>query len=298
MGESIDLRSTSTLSDLDHALGRFAAAATDALTDADHDAQRRLAMLQERRRVASADVGRLQNAFTAAEGEARAAIGAALAEAENKLRVIEHWLARVEEVLCAFHQASQRLSQVANDHTARARHVLQLKQDEIEAYLSTEIVLDQALTVPSQQTTISRVSAAVPRVALASIVSYPLPSGFQWVPLDRLDLSDNLWPEETFRKVSEDDVRRGFGTLVRDLLPYLSQHPNANGSTFAEVDGYTPEGFPKRRQKAFETFFGSEPIVLDGPRVDGTYSVTNGRHRIDVARTLGWKAIPAKVNPT
>ena len=113
--------------------------------------------------------------------------------------------------------------------------------------------------------------------------------------LEHISRRDDLRHDEGFSKVSEHDMRRAFGTLRRQVLPHLQSHPEANGLTFLELDGYTTEGTPKPRQKAYDVFFGQEAIVLDGPYSDGTFSVTNGRHRIQVARELGWPAVPVRV---
>ncbi len=138
-------------------------------------------------------------------------------------------------------------------------------------------------------------SATSEAARLDSIVQFSLPPGFRWVSLEHISRHDDLAGDEGFDKVSENEMRRGFGTLRRQVLPYLANHPNANGLTFLELDGWTAEGVRSREQKAYDAFFGDEPIVLDGPYPDGTFRDTNGRHRIKVARELGWPAVPVKV---
>ena len=130
---------------------------------------------------------------------------------------------------------------------------------------------------------------------LDALTQLPLPSGFRWVSLEHISRRDDLGADEGFKKVNESDMRRGFGTLRRQVLPFLESHPEANSHSFLEADGYTPEGAPKPRQQVYEAFFGQGAIALDGPSPDGIFSVTNGRHRIKVARDLGWTAVPVSI---
>ena len=90
-------------------------------------------------------------------------------------------------------------------------------------------------------------------------------------------------------------IRKNFGTLRRQVLPFLARNPGADAEVFRELDGYTEDRKPKARQKTYEAFFGAQPIILAGPLSDGTFSVTSGRHRIKVARDMGWSAVPARV---
>lgn len=71
--------------------------------------------------------------------------------------------------------------------------------------------------------------------------------------------------DEGFNKVSENDMRRAFGARHIKVIPYILKYI-LKLITFLELDGYT----------------------------DGNFFVTNGRHRIKVARDLDWAAVPVK----
>lgn len=298
MTESAELLSLKALTDLDDALGRFGDRGKQGLDDVDASLRRQIAQLEERRQEAARQV-RVCEARCACESDEHDADADAeqeLEDARERLRLIKRWQRTADEACQAYRSVARRFEHVAVEHIPKARLKLRTKFDEAAAYLSVQLDGD---IQPIQRASATEAGRTPPRTVstpkLDSVVLFSLPPGFRWVPIEHISPRDNLGRNEGFIKVSEEDMRRAFGSLRRQVLPYLKNHPEASAATFRELDGYSAEGTIKPRQLAYQVFFGDDPIVLDGPQTDGTFSVTNGRHRIHVARDLGWPAVPARV---
>jgi hypothetical protein len=294
--DAANLGSLDGLDDLDQAFGRFRSAAKACLETAGHRLSAQLAQLRERSEEAQRQVRACERALAEADDDDSDDASRALMEAQEHLRTVNRWLRRAEDSAQSYRMAALRFERLMEEDLPRTQVRLRGIREEGIAYLSVQLDDDVAVsTTPRPPDSIQSVPAVVESVDTDPLVEFPLPPGFRWVSLDHISQRDDLRDDEGFPKVSEHDMRRGFGTLRRQVLPFLAQNPDANAHVFQELDGYTAVGAPKPRQKAYEAFFGDAPIVLDGPRSDGTFSVTNGRHRIKVARDMGWSAVPARV---
>ncbi len=130
----------------------------------------------------------------------------------------------------------------------------------------------------------------------ASLTAVPIPAGFEWVMLDDIRREDDLRPDETFHKgVTEQDMAAGLRKLASSVLPTLKSMKGANSDLFRAFDRGRGWDYANGVQKIFEVFFGAESIVLTRSPDGLGYGVTNGRHRIHLARLEGWAALPAKV---
>ena len=123
----------------------------------------------------------------------------------------------------------------------------------------------------------------------------PLPSGFQWVRLNEISAGDDLRPDEGFPKVSEAEMGQGLFHLMTVILPALAANPGARSDDFRERDHEQQLEFQAGSQHAYEAFFGNDAIALTRQPGSSAYGVTNGRHRIHVARRNGWVALPVRV---
>lgn len=294
--DSAQLLSLNALTDLDDALGHFGSRAKECLQAAESSLRRQLAQLAVRREDAERQVRVCATHLAEASADEKAEAAWLLRVAEERLSLIRRWQGRAEEACQRYQGVARQFEGTANEHIPRAQSNLRTKHDEAAAYLAAQMEGDVPVTQRAPAPPPSQAASATSEAArLDSIVQFPLPPGFRWVSLEHISRHDNLAGDEGFDKVSENEMRRGLGTLRRQVLPYLANHPNANSLTFLELDGWTAEGGPKSRQKVYDAFFGDEPIVLDGPYPDGTFGITNGRHRIKVARDLGWTAVPVKV---
>lgn len=64
---------------------------------------------------------------------------------------------------------------------------------------------------------------------------------------------------------------------------------------FARIDRGKGSSYAEGKQRVYDAFFGDDCITLDRGPSDGKYGVTNGRHRLRIARALGWEAVPVKI---
>ncbi len=294
--ENANLLSVSALTDLDDALARFGSRAKECMETVQASLRSQMAELAARREEAQRQIRVCEINCAEASDEELEYFERQLEEAKDRLYLVKRWQTKAEESCQSYFAAARHFERIATDHIPKAQLKLREKNDQSAEYLEVQLDSDvqsfQRAELPPQPRQTNPSASEISKVD--SMQQFSLPPGFRWVSLEHISRRDDLRRDEGFSKVSEHDMRRGFGTLRRQVLPYLQEHPDTNGLTFLGLDGYTTEGAPKPRQKAYDVFFGQEAIVLDGPYPDGTFSVTNGRHRIKVARDLGWSAVPVR----
>jgi len=120
-----------------------------------------------------------------------------------------------------------------------------------------------------------------------------VPEGCDLVSLDLIDDSDSAvsGPGDFGKGYSPEDLRWAYGALDEVVLPALRRGLGAD--YFRDRD--LREGRQGTRSYAdtYSGFFGDSAIKLDlGP--NGRYTVTNGYHRIWVARQIGRSHVPAR----
>jgi hypothetical protein len=136
-------------------------------------------------------------------------------------------------------------------------------------------------------------------VQAASSVDIPLPKGFYWIPIGQIDQKDILTdPSEWKKGTSKAEMMTGLEVFHRDLLPVLSRG-SATHEDFRRLDeqlGRTSVGAVRADSLAhlYEVFFGTDTIAVDRAP-NGGFSVSSGRHRISVAKELGWTHVPARL---
>ena len=126
-----------------------------------------------------------------------------------------------------------------------------------------------------------------------------LPKGFKWVRLDEISDSElkDVSSETDFRKVSYAEMKNGLERFEKEILSVLTETPkNFNADYFEKIDLKNEDAYLNGKTKIFNVFFGDEFIKVERFAGDSKYeSVVNGRHRLKVAKDLGWKVIPAQV---
>lgn len=116
--------------------------------------------------------------------------------------------------------------------------------------------------------------------------------GIQDVLLDRVNLRDShVQSEEDFKKVSKAEMLEGFEKLQSVVRPAVEK--GANADYFSQMDEERGLDYPNGYRKIYDAFYGNDAIRLD--KVGDTYTVTNGYHRLAVAKELGLETIPARV---
>lgn len=121
-----------------------------------------------------------------------------------------------------------------------------------------------------------------------------LPSGFLMVPVSEIDQSENpvTGPQDFGKGYSIEDLDYAFDLLEGQILPSL-----AGGSTadsFRAIDKLNGSFGTRSLSDTYSGFFGGDAIRLER-RVDGTYGILNGRHRVFVAGQYGRQYVPARI---
>lgn len=121
-----------------------------------------------------------------------------------------------------------------------------------------------------------------------------LPAGFVMVPVDLIDQTENpIGGAHDFGKgYSIEDLDYAFDLLESQVLPGLAG--GATPSSFAAADQANGSHGTRSLSDTFSGFFGGDAIRLER-RPDGTYAITNGRHRIFVASRFGRPSVPARI---
>ncbi len=119
--------------------------------------------------------------------------------------------------------------------------------------------------------------------------------GLQLVDVNLADFSDNpildsftrggltrqdyVWALTTWRDIVEPGLNRG---LTAD--------------DFRDMDARSGAQPTRRVQDVYDIMLGSDPIHIS-QRPDGSWDVIGGRHRLEVARSLGISRLPAMIHP-
>ncbi|CAN7327305.1 hypothetical protein [Arthrobacter sp. LjRoot14] len=121
-----------------------------------------------------------------------------------------------------------------------------------------------------------------------------LPAGFMMVPVELIDQSENPigGPQDFGKGYSIEDLDYAFDLLSSEVLPGLAN--GSSPSSFAATDNANGSYGTRSLSDTYSGFFGGDAIRLE-LRPDGTYSITNGRHRIFVASRFGRQHVPARI---
>jgi len=128
------------------------------------------------------------------------------------------------------------------------------------------------------------------------------PRDMAMVDLDRIDPSD-LGPAESSGEVQKRAELRREAEMLKQMEPALQQTERANADSFDSWDKANGIGqysfdrydhYVRGYGDVYRSYFGPEAVAVE-PRPDGNFAVLNGRHRIEAAREVGLKKIPARV---
>jgi len=127
------------------------------------------------------------------------------------------------------------------------------------------------------------------------LTQYALPPGFRWIPLDEIEVE--YVPESAFHKVNSNTMHEGLarlGEVLECLQERLTEPFTDNSVYFMRLDRRAGRTYEAGLQRVYEAFFGHDRIRLSRIKGSTRWTIDNGRHRIQVARALGWQAIPAE----
>lgn len=306
MSEGVQVLAISALREFALRYKNFAQNLLQILDQLEWDFRHRWEALEQAYRLQQRRVEHLRHLLETADEEESSFYRARLTEAEERLEEMRAWLRQLQEQYQAYRQRAQQVRELATQLAPKATTFLQGRASELEAYV--------AVTLPGAETyralSLAGSSAPTPSSGEATVMAsptpappdmtrYALPPGFQWVPLAEIALED--FPEDDeFSKVSAEEMRAGMAKLpevLEILKDRLHLPPQENSTYLGRLDrraGRTPsEGL----QRVYEAFFGEPINVIRLSRRQGEtfWTVENGRHRIRLARELGWTAVPASV---
>jgi len=222
---------------------------------------------------------------------------------EDALIEAKDWLAKTEENLAAAKRCGERLRVAATrfrqELSAYRRH-LELELAAAAAFLGGLVVAADAYagmsvsgggasaapgSGPAAMPTSGEAGApAETRIGATDLVE---------APLDRIDTSESgVTGPESFGKAGYATMREGTQRLDEVVLPAVRN--GAGGEHFAAMDAQRGLDYEHGYQRVYEAFFGDDCLRLDA-HPDGSYGVTNGYHRIHVARELGLRTLPARI---
>lgn len=111
------------------------------------------------------------------------------------------------------------------------------------------------------------------------------------VSIEQIDLSDSpVRSNADFHKVSHAEMVEGLRKL-QQVQQWIEQ--GATDQMLRDIDAQQGLSGAQGYHNIYRVFYGDSAIKLD--LVDGRYQVTNGYHRLAVARELGMATIPARV---
>jgi len=311
MDSKIYVGSIETLEALERLLSSFAASTTDAIEAFGRESQRRIDIIDEYCADCQRSLDRWDAEYESADDEEDDIEYLAFKrdEAQEKLAQAQHWQRRIEESNENFVRSARRVMAISTGRLMEAQSFLRRKTGELYDY--TEYNLDNgAVGYAGSHGKTGMVSDSVHRSLEETVATVEnrlddfekiaLPQGFSWVKINEISGQElNELPKtEDFRKgVSPEDMKKGFEILRTDILPVFRQTPHlATVDYFEEFDRKHHRNSTNSAKKIFNVFFGKaipEHIRLE--RISGSdYGITNGRHRIKIARDLGWTCIPAE----
>ncbi len=315
MDSPIKVRSVQVLRDLKGAVERFDQESIAALRAAEQELQATERWLQERLsywrtevlrweeavRLAGTALQICQNSASydprtgasyvpncSAQQAALAQAQAKVLEAQRQRSNVQTWQDIVRQAATAYRDQVIQVTRMLPTVLPSARNFLGNKVTELETYAAAGAFSDARI---SSGTAAPHPTAGVQSPTPASSGTWSTPE-IQMVTLDQIDVStSSVTGLQDFHKVSPQDMMEGFQKLQQVVMPAVAQ--GADGDYFAQLDTAQGLAFAHGYQRIFEGFYGNDAIRLE--KLGATYHITNGEHRLFLARQLGLKAIPAFV---
>jgi uncharacterized protein YoxC len=116
--------------------------------------------------------------------------------------------------------------------------------------------------------------------------------GIQNVRLAELPNPEGIHSSDDFKKVSQAVMQAGIQRL-QEMLPIIERGEGQNTDYWAQVDQRQGLTYEHGYQRIYEAFYGDSAIKLE--RIGNQYTITNGRHRLWLAKQMGIEMLPAQV---
>lgn len=296
MAGGIHLNSIRSLEDLALALSVFASDCRETVAAAQADISRCVSILEDRCRAKLLAIQSLQYDYENTDSDdhdERTSLRYEIMLAEEAYERARSSLSSAEQAAFEFMRAASRAREVADYRIPEACAFLRQKVYELNEYVAAQ---------PGGGGPAGVASAArdAPAPAKVSLTDFALPGGFRWVRLDEIEPRElaGLPSADDFIRVPYEVMKAGLGVLKEKILPALKETGGrADREYFRLLDeeggGDARGGALKIFDAFFDTRFNKHPRV---ERFKGSphYVIKNGRHRMKVAKDLGWDAFPAE----
>lgn len=122
---------------------------------------------------------------------------------------------------------------------------------------------------------------------------------WMWIDLDVINLNEENFPSDTrFRRSDNkrDDLESMWFTFFEEIVPVLMTDAEAQESEYWQaVDQEAGVDYRDGLQRVFETVYGESDAIRIDPDGNGGWHISNGRHRLLVAKEMGLKQVPVIV---
>ena len=313
MGRNIHITSFEALGRLEAVLGIFSGDVIDKIQSIGRNMESQLAEIEGCCQELEREIGYWESEYEQADYE-EDDIGYLVykrQEAEEKLRRAQNLQRQVEEASENFARCARRVNAIADERLNEARAFLRQNLKVLQELTAIQPEgNDFAVRSLSNATLLSNSSASNEQISenlslsknsVAELEKIPLPKGFKWIRLDEISQKEisELPNESQFKKVSYEEMKNGLEKFESEILPVLQNNPDkSNADYFEDLDKKNGNDEITGTKKIFNVFFSRqfpEFIKVERFSESSKYdSITNGRHRIKVARDLGWQVIPAE----
>jgi hypothetical protein len=188
------------------------------------------------------------------------------------------------------------VNDVGFDHSPAVAVVIDRERSQVNLYVhsadgDTWQLLPQAVVSTESPQTPSLLAST--QSVTPILQSVPTSVLLQDIPLDQIDWDDvgKLTPAD-YRKVSYEEMQEGLRKFIHVVRPAVER--GANADYFDQMDQAQGLDYPDGYRRIYDAFYGSTSCIIV-EEVDGKYRVTNGRHRLTLARELGLTSLPMRV---
>ena len=274
----------SAVKELDTALVRFEQSALDAQHQTTLRCSAAGVRIAGARDLRRAEHQRALAAMQAATNErAAAAAQAACERAQERLVRAERAVRLADQADAALHVALSRFGREANDAIRDGRALLSAARLDLETYL------ESAGGGVAPGTPPLATGPALPAPAASSGVK---DAHVKDVQLSAIDTSDREISAADYQKgYSPDDLKWAYHALHEVVMPGVAAGHGRD--YFARRDAAEGRQGTRSYSDTFGGFFGDDAIRLE--RRGDKYVVTNGYHRIWIAKQMGLQSVPARV---
>lgn len=112
------------------------------------------------------------------------------------------------------------------------------------------------------------------------------------VSVEDLPNPEGISGDADFKKVSSEDMQKGLLQL-QEIQTAIKTGSGVDGDYWTQVDNSKGLEYEHGYRRIYDAFFGEGAIKLT--KVGNSYDITNGRHRIWLAKRMGLKTLPARV---